>query len=100
MAARLKAGLVNSESVRALIMRAPPVRSFDQDGTSPHTSVRSWRTGSVDGSGSSSVGRGARSRTTGADFVGARFQSGSRPPVRSSTTSNSSASSSAFALAA
>ena len=107
--ARAKAGLSATDSTRALIIRAPPVGSLDQLGTRPQVSSRSCRCG-----GASRSSRGARASTTGARLVGAMLWSGRpaggswgltstlRPgsPVRSSSTSNSSTSSSGFAVAA
>src|ERR671913_789390 len=107
--ARANAGLSATDSTRALIIRAAPLVSLDQLGTSPHVSRRSWRLGSSEGSF-----RLALVRTTGACFVGAMLWSGRpgggswgaarmlRPAcaVRSSSTSNSTTSSSGLAVAA
>jgi hypothetical protein len=89
--ARRNAGFSKSDSARALIMRAPPVRSFDQDGTSPQVSPRRYRTAaglagaspsaSAASSAASSDDRGIRSRTTGCTVVGAMLKLAS-PGVR------------------
>src|SRR6187455_2574791 len=46
--ARLNAGLSSSPSARALIIFAPPLGSFDQNGTRPHRNVPRRRVPSED----------------------------------------------------
>src|SRR5450759_1592369 len=70
-AARTNDDLSRSDSERALVIRSPTFTSWDQLGTSPQVSKRSWRVGSASGSP-----RGARVSTTGATLVGAMLKSG------------------------
>ena len=108
--ARAKAGLSATDSTRALIIRAPPRGSFDQLGTRPQVSSRSWRRGRrltvlSGGPGEHDGGPLGRGHVvvgaTGRRFLRVRPARCARARrVRSSSTSNSSTSSSGFAVAA
>ncbi len=63
------AGFSAAVSTRALIIRAPEPGSFDQDGTSPQRSDRTWRV-------ISPVSRSTRSSTLATSSVGATFHDG------------------------